>query len=226
MSKVRLISSLEENNKRETLSSEESPSSQVAKVCIPCTTQRVQIKRSPIIEMLYKCHQLATTLDTGSETNMINKSTACLINAPITKSFQKFPEVDGKSELTVIGETRIQLTFSDKTFSLEALVEENLDGDIIADIPFLSEHDIMLRPSKRQVIFKDESSHYYHNDSIHQHPAKVKRTSVHIIQSPATTIWPEEFWKSPSLLNGTSKTLLSNLDLETMAINIFHGHYQ
>ena len=143
--------------------------------------------------MTYKQYNISTTLDTGSETNMISESTARLIHAPITPSSQNAVQADGQSQLSVTGETRINLTFHNKTFSLEALVVKNLDRDVIAGIPFLSEHDITLRPSKRQVNFSDGSSYVYNNLRTFKHPANVKRTSSYILHAPATTVWPNEY---------------------------------
>ena len=194
MAKARYIAAIDENEETEfDVQPEESLLSQVAAISLPSSTKRFQIKCSPIVNMTYKHYNISTTLDTGSETNMINESTARLIHAPITPSFQSAVQADGHSELSVTGETRINLTFHNKTFSLEALVVKNLDGDVIAGIPFLSEHDITLRPSKRQINFNDGSSYVYNSHCTLKHPANVKRASSYILRAPATTLWPDQF---------------------------------
>ena len=77
--------------------------------------------------------------------------------------------------------------------SLEALVVKNLDGDVIAGIPFLSEHDITIRSAKRQINFNDGSSYVYNNHCTLKHTANVKRTSFYILRAQATTVWPVEY---------------------------------
>ena len=194
MAKARYIAAIDENEETEfDVQPEESLLSQVAAISLPSSTKRFQIKCSPIVNMTYKHYNISTTLDTGSETNMINESTARLIHAPITPSFQSAVQADGHSELSSTGETRINLTFHNKTFSLEALVVKNLDGDVIAGIPFLSEHDITLKPSKRQINFNDGSSYVYNSHRTLKHPANVKRASSYILRAPATTLWPDQF---------------------------------
>ena len=103
-------------------------------------------------------------------------------------------QADGKSPLAIKGETRFTLTYSNKSFHLEALVVENLDVEILAGIPFLSQNDITLRPALQQIQFSDDSTHHYYN----KHPTdqkafSVKGTSAQMLRSPAATVWPGKF---------------------------------
>ena len=60
------------------------------------------------------------------------------IGAPITKSSQQALQADGLTPLAVDGETRLILSRADKHLTLDALVVDDLDVEVIAGTPFLS----------------------------------------------------------------------------------------
>ena len=57
--------------------------------------------------------------------------------------------------LTVIGETHLHLSRANNSLSLNALVVEDLDVDILAGTPFMSVNDISVRPAKREIRLRD-----------------------------------------------------------------------
>ena len=73
---------------------------------------------------------------------MIRASIAKSISAPIRKSSQMALQADGTTPMSVIGETRLQLTRGNICLTLDALVVEELDVDILAGIPFMSLNDV------------------------------------------------------------------------------------
>ena len=87
------------------------------------------------MDYFYHHHMVRATLDTGAETNMIRASFATYIGAPITKSTQIAVQADGKSPLSVVGETHLIITRDNRSFTFEGLVVETLDGDLLGGVP-------------------------------------------------------------------------------------------
>ena len=97
-------------------------------------TRRVNVTQSPYLHAFFNHHPLRLTIDTGAETNMIKASLASYIKAPISKSSQLALQADGRTPLSIVGETRLSLSRDGHTLTLEALVVEDLDFIAGSDI--------------------------------------------------------------------------------------------
>ena len=84
--------------------------------------------------------------------NMMRASLARRIGVKVTKSLQTALSADGRTPLAVVGETRLPLIRHGRPLTLEALVVEDLDVDILAGTPFMTSNDITVRPAKREII--------------------------------------------------------------------------
>ena len=158
------------------------------------SSRRVQIERSPFLNVYYKHHPVKIVLDSGSETNMIRESVAHQLGINITKSSHQALQADGQSPLAIKGETRLQVSRGKHVFNIEALIVENLDVDILAGVPFMDSNDVGIRPAKRQVILKDGSIVNYD----HSAQSSIRRTTAHILRATVkTTILPGEFLEVP-----------------------------
>ena len=159
------------------------------------SSRRVQIGPSPFLNVFYNHHPLKVTIDSGAETNMIKTTIANHIGAPITKSTQLALQADGQSSLTVIGETKLEVTRDTHTFFLEALVVDNLDADILAGVPFMVHNDITVRPAKHQIILSDNTTYCYGPESRASGPHAIRFTKAAVLRAPTTTttLWPGEF---------------------------------
>ena len=73
-------------------------------------SRRVNISQSPFLHVFYLHPPILLTIDTGAETNMMRASLAKYIGAKITKSSQSAMQADGRTPLSVVGETRLSLT--------------------------------------------------------------------------------------------------------------------
>ena len=152
-------------------------------------SRRVNIKRSPLFKAFYKQFGLLLILDTGAECNMIKHSVVQRIGATVTRSTQVAFQADGKTPLIILGETRIQLSRKGVDLHLEALVVEDMEGDILAGVPFMMTNDISVRPSLYQIIIKGSDVVYYNSNS-GSTTKTVRRT--HVLRAPTvrTTLWP------------------------------------
>ncbi len=162
-----------------------------------CTssTRRVNVKQSPSFRVYHNQYPLLLTLDSGAETNMIKASTANYIGAPISTSTQSALQADGVTPLTILGETHITVTRDGTKMSLDALVVEELDVDVLAGTPFMCINDVAMRPAKSSISIKNSVFITYGNGSHPSAHSSIRRT--HILRAPPTnnTIWPGEFFE-------------------------------
>jgi hypothetical protein len=158
-------------------------------------THRVQVRQSPYVDTFHHHHKSRITIDSGATGNMISLSAVRRLGADIRKSSQSARQADGSSPLTVVGETSLIFVRDKQKLLFEGLVVENLDVEILAGTPFMEYNDITIRPAKRQVILRDNTTYEYGSVSM---PYPVTHHSVrlaHVIRAPATptTVWPGEF---------------------------------
>lgn len=153
-------------------------------------TRRVNVTQSPYLHVFFNHHPLRLTIDTGAETNMIKASLASYIGAKITKSSQLALQADGRTPLSIIGETRLLLSRNGQSLILEALVVVDLDVDILAGTPFMTRNDIAVRPAKHEVIIAGSDVVPYGPTDP---PSKFHAIRCcHLLRAPPTntTIWP------------------------------------
>ncbi|KAK2550541.1 hypothetical protein P5673_028741 [Acropora cervicornis] len=157
-----------------------------------CTSARSVSRRSPF----YRHYPIQLTLDTGAETSMIKSSLARSIGAPIMKSSQQALQADGLTPLAVVGETRLILSRADNQLTLDALVVDDLDVDVLAGTPFLIANDISVRPAKCQVRIQDsEVVHYEHKSDSTTASHAVRRAQCYTLRAPPSTtvLWPGDY---------------------------------
>lgn len=91
----------------------------------------------------------------------------------------------------MVGETRLSFTREDHKFTLERVVVENLDVDILARTPFME--SIAVRPAKCLVILGDGTIHNFRS----QQPVTLSSAACRaiVLRHPltSTTVWPGKF---------------------------------
>ncbi|KAK2565565.1 hypothetical protein P5673_010689 [Acropora cervicornis] len=100
-------------------------------------------------------------LDSGATGNMIRNSLVTRLGGQPSPSSQSAHQADGCSPLKVVGETRLSFTRTNREFSFEGLVVENLDVNVLAGTPFTETNDISICPAKRQVTIGDGRTYAY-----------------------------------------------------------------
>ena len=157
--------------------------------------RRVHVKHSPYLNAFHIHIAVHITLDSGAEANMIKISIAQFLGAVITKSSQVACQADGKSPMTVVGETRMIFTRDSHKFVFDALVVEELDVDILGGVPFLDMNDITIRVSKHEVILNNGTTYTYGHTPSKSGPHAVRLTQAHLVRAPSvsTTVWPGEY---------------------------------
>ena len=159
-------------------------------------SRRVSTKQSPHFNAFYRHHPLKLILDTGAETSMIKASVARSIDAPIARTSQQALQADGVTPLVVVGETHLTLSRADKHLTLDALVVEDLDVDVLAGTPFMITNDISVRPAKGQVLIQgSETLAYNLEPNAGSCAPAVRRTQSYVLRSSShsTVVLPGEY---------------------------------
>ena len=153
---------------------------------------RVQTHQSPYFDVFFHHHVVRVTIDSGATENMIRHATPRKLGSLIVSSPQSVHQADGSSKLHIISET--QMTFThDKEFKFKSLVVENLDVNILADIPFVETNDVAVRPAKREVILGDGMVFTYRSSPSSGCNASARRAFVLCAPWSKETIWPGNF---------------------------------
>lgn len=159
------------------------------------TSRRVSTKQSPTLRTFYKHHPLNVTLDTGAEINMIKLSVAQTLGVPIKKSSQRALQADGSTPLKIAGETCVTLTRGNHNLTLEALVVNDLDVDLIGGIPFMCANDIMVRPARQQIVIGGEDFIFYTPSKQQSSENHVRRTQAFVLRASgeSSVTWPGSY---------------------------------
>ena len=149
-----------------------------SQVSSPIPVQRVQIGQSPYLDSFYSYHPVRITIDSGATGNMIRASLAQSLGIHVAKTSQSAHQADGSSPLTILGETRFELSRDGHQLLFEGLVVKNLDTALLAGIPFMERNDISIRPAKREIVIAGHSTYSYGSQDPSTARHAIRRTHV------------------------------------------------
>ena len=232
VSRARQIGAFDHTDEED--NSEESPCNQAPPNGESPIVSRVQIIRSPHIKLFFQHKPVCVTLDSGAEANMIRISHAKFLGTSITKSNQSAYQTDGKSPLVVVGETYMTFSRDNRSFTLDALVVEDLDVYVLAGTPFHDLNDITVCIAKRKVSLSYGTIYTYGIGGSASGPHAVRRTQAHLVRAPtlSTTVWPGDFLKvyiPEEFASEDALAIESRCDscVSTRSIvNLYYGHNQ
>ena len=158
-------------------------------------TRRVSIIQSPFLRVHYGHHPVTLTLECGATTNMISATTASRLGLPIKPATQNAQQADGKTPLSVTGKTHIIVSRGKFDFALDALVVRELDVDILAGTPFMTQNDVAIRPAKKQIILKGLEVVTYGTSSDGDNLTRMRRSQAFLLRAPnqQSIILPGEY---------------------------------
>jgi hypothetical protein len=157
--------------------------------------------------MFYNEHPVKFTLDTGATVNMIHASVAKQLGLRISPSSQIATQADGKSEISIIGETRFCVTRDGRNLQFDGLIAENMDTDVLAGIPFLAANDISIHPARGIVMVGDVVYPY----GGHQTRASVARVATCIARASCDygSVWPGEYIEATCDINSSADSTVA-----------------
>ena len=151
------------------------------------TARRVDIVESPFMNVFYKHHPIHLTIDCGATTSMIKASCAEKLKVPIVPASQLASQADGHTPLRVLGEVHMKVSRGTHAYSLDALVVNSLDVDILAGNNFLSMYDIVPRLATKEIIIGNSEIIKY-NQQPQRKTINARRIQAHLVRSPTKTV--------------------------------------
>ena len=112
--------------------------------------QRVRCSKSPIVYMYYRQFSCKCLVDTGGTSSLITRTFLRTAGIKMDTTTQRATQLD-KTPVPVLGEVHIELTYGDLVLTLDALVVEVMDCDILLGVPFCEEHDVSVY-LKRKIV--------------------------------------------------------------------------
>ena len=116
---------------------------------------RVNIHDSPILACTANNRTIYLLLDTGATASIMSQRMTQLLNLKISPTTHKAVQVDGQSQLPVLGEVHTSFNRGSITLSFSGLVVSNLGVDILAGTNFHVENDVFSRMSKGTIHIGD-----------------------------------------------------------------------
>ena len=117
---------------------------------------KVSITESPILAASYCDNTIYLVLDTGATASLISLRQAQSLNLKIYPTSHKAIQVDGESDLPIIGEVHTTFKRGSASLKFNALVVKHLSVDILAGTSFHKENDVFSRMSKGTIHIGDE----------------------------------------------------------------------
>ena len=176
--------------------------------------RRVDIISSPALNVYFGAHPVSLTLDSGATSNMVRSSFARRVGMKVFPAKQRAKQADGTTSLTVTGEVHCTVTRGKHTFTLDGLVVDELEEDVLAGTPFLSRNDIALRVAKSIIVIKGTDIVHYGSSRCRSSSATSRRVQAHLCRgSHQTVLLPGEYIDvSTPNTNDTSWALEPRLD--------------
>ena len=99
-------------------------------------------------------HTVHIVLDCGATASLIRASEASRLKLKIWPTLHKAVQVDGVTNLKVLGEIHTEFTRGDLTLTFSALVVNKLGTPVLGGTNFLVENDVYCRMANDTVVIK------------------------------------------------------------------------
>ena len=124
------------------------------KIQQPIRTNRVSIYESPIFTVTKDNIQIHIILNTGATASLITLAKAKELRSSINPTTHKAVQVDGVSDLKVLGEVHTHFYRGQIQLQFSGLVVNHLGTDVLGGTNFHTENDIYCRMSQGSIVVK------------------------------------------------------------------------
>ena len=115
---------------------------------------RINIYESPILSVTYENKVAHLVLDTGATASLISLAKATELKLKILPTVHRAVQVDGISDLKVLGEVHTEFQRNSLSLQFSGLVVNKLGTEILAGTNFHKENDIYSRMAKDTIVIK------------------------------------------------------------------------
>ncbi len=157
--------------------------------------QRVDTSVSPILGMFYAHHPVRVTCDSEAISSLMKLSLATMLGLKINPTKHSANQADGRTKMCIKGEVHTHLTRNDLTFSLQALVVEQLDCDVLTGVPFMKQNNIVLDlPNDRVIIANKHFVPYGPTDAHGKEHSSIRLSNSFLLRAKTSQVLlPGEF---------------------------------
>ena len=103
--------------------------------------RRVKTSSSPFFFAFYQHHTLKVLVDTGATSTVVSYSFVRRVGLKLLPSKHTARQLD-QSTIPVIGEVKFTISFGKLELVVEGIVNNSIDCDILAGIPFCKDNDV------------------------------------------------------------------------------------
>ena len=159
---------------------------------------RVNITESPILACSSLSRTVYLVLDTGATASIMTLRMCNLLNLEIYKTGHSAVQVDGESQLPVLGEVHTTFTRGSQTLHFSGLVVSRLGVDILAGTNFHVENDVYCRMSKGTIHIGDHCTIQSSPPSLLTLDTMDTRSKQRLVKIPSsTTLMPGDNYTVP-----------------------------
>ena len=119
-------------------------------VSITETVRRVRSSTSPFFFAFYEHHVVKILVDSGATSTLVSGAFSRKVGLILQPTQQGAKQLD-KSPLAVSGEVSFNVSFGDLNLKVSGLVNDSLDYDILAGVPFCEENNIDVLLSRKLI---------------------------------------------------------------------------
>ena len=149
---------------------------------------RVNIHESPILACSSRSRTIYLVLDTGATASLITLRMAKLLNIQVHSTGHNAVQVDGESQLPVLGEVHTSFTRGSLCLRFSGLVVSQLSVDILAGTNFHVENDVYSRMSKGTIHIGDHCTIQSSPPSLLALDTLDTRSTQRFVRIPSNTI--------------------------------------
>ena len=117
---------------------------------ISSLTQHVQCDSSPFFYAFFKHHTCKIVIDTGATSSLISNAFAKRVGLIVNPTQHAARQLD-KSSIRVSGETKFKISFGYSELSVDGLINDSLDCDILAGVPFCKVNNIDIHLRQEEI---------------------------------------------------------------------------
>ena len=99
------------------------------------SVRRVESSCSPYFYAYYRHHSVKILIDTGATSTLISSSFVSRMGLQLRPTKHSARQLD-KSKVPLVGEVKFSVSFGKLKLSVEGLVNDSVDCDILAGVPF------------------------------------------------------------------------------------------
>ena len=149
---------------------------------------RVNIHESPILACCANSRTIYVLLDTGATASIITQKMADILNLKVHKTGHRAVQVDGESQLPVLGEVHTTFTRGTTTLHFSGLVVSRLGVDLLGGTNFHVENDVYSRMAKGTIHIGDSCTIQSSPPSLLTLDSMATSSSQRLIKIPTNTI--------------------------------------